>query len=114
MLRHGCDDIGRNTTTVDVSDLRKLIRHQPELDLKYELRFKPKAVKDLAGLPLRDQERLLRRIEELIVDLRGDVRRLTDFSPEFRLRVGDYRVLFELEDDKIIIYRVRHRRESYR
>ena len=82
--------------------------------MNYELRFKPKAVKDLAGLPAREQGRLLQRIEEMSVDLKGDVRRLTDCTPEFRLRVGDYRVLFELEDEQIIIYRIRHRRESYR
>ena len=47
-------------------------------------------------------------------DLAGDVRLLTNFSPEYRLRVGDYRVLFELEGSKIVVYRVRHRREVYR
>jgi len=44
----------------------------------------------------------------------GDVKRLTNFTPEYRLRVGDYRVLFEIEDGTIIVYRVRHRREAYR
>jgi mRNA interferase RelE/StbE len=47
-------------------------------------------------------------------DLQGEVKRLTDFTPEYRLRVGDYRVLFEIEDEKLIIYRIRHRREAYR
>jgi mRNA interferase RelE/StbE len=30
------------------------------------------------------------------------------------LRVGDYRVLFEIEKETIVIYRIRHRREVYR
>ncbi|MDM3847075.1 MAG: type II toxin-antitoxin system RelE/ParE family toxin [Aphanizomenon gracile PMC638.10] len=34
---------------------------------------------------------------------------LTNFTPEYRLRVGDYRVLFELEEQTIIVYRVKHR-----
>jgi mRNA interferase RelE/StbE len=35
--------------------------------------------------------------------------------PEYRLRVGDYRVLFEIENKlRIVVYRVRHRREAYR
>jgi mRNA interferase RelE/StbE len=47
-------------------------------------------------------------------DLKGDVKRLTNFSPEYRLRIGSYRVLFELEESTVIVYRVLHRRESYR
>ena len=45
----------------------------------------------------------------------GDVKRLTNFTPEYRLRIGNYRVLFELTDDfRIIVYRIVHRREAYR
>jgi len=47
-------------------------------------------------------------------DLKGDVKRLTNFTPEYRFRVGDYRVLFEVEKETIVIYRIRHRREVYR
>ena len=47
-------------------------------------------------------------------DLKGDVKRLTNFTPEYRLKVGDYRVLFETDKDKIIIYRIRHRKDVYR
>ena len=39
---------------------------------------------------------------------------LTGFTPEYRLRVGDYRVLFEVEGAKVVVYRVRHRGEAYR
>jgi len=65
-------------------------------------------------VPPRIQARVLARIEEMSNDLKGDVSRLTDFTPEYRLRVGDYRVLFEIERETIIIYRIRHRREVYR
>jgi mRNA interferase RelE/StbE len=44
----------------------------------------------------------------------GDIKRLTNFTPEFRLRVGDWRVLFEAEGDKVTIYRILHRRDAYR
>lgn len=46
--------------------------------------------------------------------LTGDVKRLTNFTPEYRLRVGRYRVLFEIEDDVIRVYRVVHRKDAYR
>ena len=82
--------------------------------MRYNVQFKPRAVKDIEGLPSRIQAQILARIEEMSNDLKGDVRRLTNFTPEYRLRVGDYRVLFEVEESAIVIYRVRHRREAYR
>lgn len=50
----------------------------------------------------------------VIKDLRGDVKHLTNFTPEYRMRVGAYRVLFEVDGRTIIVYRIRHRREAYR
>jgi mRNA interferase RelE/StbE len=44
-----------------------------------------------------DAARIIDALEKLQDDLAGDVKRLTDFTPEYRLRVGDYRVLFEVE-----------------
>ncbi len=46
-------------------------------------------------------------------DLQGDVKRLTDFTPEYRQRVGDYRVLFEVKHNKITVYRIRRRKNVY-
>lgn len=82
--------------------------------MKYDIQFKPKAVRDIERLPSRNQARVLARIEEMSDDLKGDVKRLTNFTPEYRLRVGDFRVLFEIERETIVIYRIRHRREAYR
>ena len=37
------------------------------------------------------------------------MKRLTAFNPEYRLRVGDYRVLFDIEQtSRVVVYRVRH------
>jgi mRNA interferase RelE/StbE len=68
----------------------------------------------MESLSSRIRTHLLARIEEMSSDLKGDVKRLTNFTPEYRLRVGDYRVLFEIEDEQLVIYRIRHRREAYR
>ena len=46
--------------------------------------------------------------------LGGDIKKPTHFTPEYRLRFGDRRVLFEIEGDKIVIYRILNRREAYR
>jgi mRNA interferase RelE/StbE len=45
----------------------------------------------------------------------GDVKVLSgQWQGHFRLRVGDYRVIFTITDDEITVIRVRHRSESYR
>lgn len=41
-------------------------------------------------------------------------KQLTNFTPEYRLRVGNYRVLFEIEKKIINIYRIRHRKQAYK
>jgi len=82
--------------------------------MEYEVEFKPKAMKDLDSMQEDSARRVCERIERLGHNLEGDVKRLTNFTPEYRLRVGDYRVLFEVEGNRIVVYRVRHRREVYR
>lgn len=64
--------------------------------MQYNIEFKPRAIKDLRILTLRERERVVAKVEALEPDLAGDVKRLTHFTPEYRLRVGDYRVLFEV------------------
>lgn len=62
-----------------------------------------------------DASRIADALERLQSDLTGDVKKLTNFTPEYRLRVGQFRVLFEIENEtRIIVYRVVHRREAYR
>ncbi|MDQ2100631.1 MAG: type II toxin-antitoxin system RelE/ParE family toxin [Tychonema bourrellyi B0820] len=81
--------------------------------MNYQVEFKPKAIKDLASLPAEVQSRVLTKIELMQNNLTGDVKRLTNYTPEYRLRVGDYRILFEIEEDILVIYRVKHRKDAY-
>jgi mRNA interferase RelE/StbE len=60
--------------------------------MKYDIEFKPRAIRDLRTLPKAMQRRIVGGIEGLEADLTGDVKRLTNHSPEYRLRVGNYRV----------------------
>ena len=82
--------------------------------MTYEIEFKPRAIKDLQSIPKSMAQRIIEKVEALRSDLAGDVKRLTNFTPEYRLRVGDYRVLFEVEVAKVVIYRVKHRSDAYR
>lgn len=81
--------------------------------MRYTVELKPRALKDLKGLPQTDQRRLTQKLELLETDLQGDVKKLTDFSPEYRLRVGSWRALFEIEGDRIVVYRILHRSRAY-
>lgn len=79
----------------------------------YQIDFKPRALKDLKLISSDEAGRIIEKVNGLKNDLAGDVKRLTQFTPEYRLRVGSYRVLFEVEGAKVVIYRVRHRRDAY-
>lgn len=62
-----------------------------------------------------DAAQIVAALKDLENDLHGDVKRLTNFTPEYRLRVGDYRALFEIEQpNRVVVYRIRHRRDVYR
>ena len=83
--------------------------------MDYTAELKPRAIKDLKRLQREDASRVVDAVERLRSGLTGDVKKLTNFTPEYRLRVGQFRVLFEVEEEKrIIVYRVVHRREAYR
>lgn len=59
--------------------------------------------------------RILHALARVLATGEGDVKRLQDIEPpEFRLRVGDYRVRFRDFDGTIEILSVKHRRDAYR
>ena len=84
-------------------------------DMIFDVVLKPKAIKDLKAIRNEDASRVADPMERLQNNLSGDVKKLTNFIPAYRLRVGSYRVLFEIEENKrIVVYRVIHHREAYR
>ncbi len=82
--------------------------------MDYEIEFKPKAIKDLDSLQQNDARRIVERMKRMRNNLEGDVKHLTNFTPEYRLRVGDFRVLFELAGNRVTVYRIVNRRDAYR
>ena len=81
--------------------------------MKYTSELKPRAIKDLKSIPLKERERIMARIDRMEEDLQGDVKKLTNHTPEYRMRSGNYRVLFEVEGERIVVYRILHRKEAY-
>ena len=80
----------------------------------YDIEIKPKAIKDGRKIPKNTLAQIVNKIEAMKNDLNGDVKRLTNFSPEYRLRVGEYRILFEVQKSLIEIYRIKHRKDAYK
>lgn len=70
---------------------------------KYVVEIKPHAARELYALPKDVQQRIVAALERLEDGLSDDVKRLTNFTPEYRARVGDYRILFETEKARVII-----------
>lgn len=68
-------------------------------------------MKALSG---KDRSLVVERLRMLEDDLGGDVKRLTNHFPEYRMRAGTWRALFEVAGDCVIVYRILHRREAYR
>lgn len=83
---------------------------------RYELRFKPSVAKDLRGIPSADVRRILTRIETLREDPRPPGSEKLSAQERYRLRQGDYRILYNVLDGELIveIVKVGHRREVYR
>jgi mRNA interferase RelE/StbE len=82
--------------------------------VNYSIKLKPRAIKDLKKISVEDRRRIIAKIEMMQDNLAGDVKKLTNFTPEYRLRVGDYRILFEVEQTEIVVYRVKNRRDVYK
>ncbi len=80
----------------------------------YEIEIKPNAEKDLRAIDKKEAVRILEKLLSLENGLSGDIKKLTNFTPEYRLRIGNYRALLEIDGNSIIIYRVLHRKESYK
>ena len=84
--------------------------------MEYRIQFLPAASKQFKGFPSRVQVRLRTRIDALAEDPRppGCVK-LSGERGIYRIRVGDYRVLYQVKDDEvvIIVVRVAQRKKAY-
>ena len=81
--------------------------------MEYRITFSAEALRELRHLSPEVARRIIAKVDRLKDGLAGDVKRLTSYSPEYRLRVGDWRVLFEVEGDMIVVHDVKHRSKAY-
>ena len=82
----------------------------------FEIHFTKRALKELEKLPRQVSKRIIERIQLLQENSYGnDVKKLAG-QPFFRLRVGDYRVIFNILTNNlvILIIKIDHRKKIYK
>ena len=83
----------------------------------YKIQWKHSAEKELRGIDRQLISRILSAIESLAVEpYPTQHRKLQGSESSFRIRIGDYRVIYQVDTENkvILIYHVRHRKDIYR
>jgi mRNA interferase RelE/StbE len=83
---------------------------------KYSVELKVSARKELERLPAKLTQRIFPKLEGLASEPRpAGCKKLKGGQREWRIRVGDYRVVYTIDDEKLLIsvMRIRHRSEVY-
>ena len=83
---------------------------------KYKIEIKRSAQKEIQSLPKKDAQRIISKIQTLAEDPRGSDSKKLSAQERYRVRVGQYRILYEIHDLVllIMIVRVAHRKKAYR
>ena len=84
--------------------------------MSQKVTFSAEARAELRAIDRETALRLLKALARFLLTEAGDIRQLEGYDPpQFRLRIGDWRLIFRKSgDDTIEIIRVRNRREAYR
>jgi mRNA interferase RelE/StbE len=83
---------------------------------RYRLIVKKSVLKDLKGMPKKDVRRILATMQSLADEPRPPGSKKLSGQERYRLRQGNYRILYSIEDDRLIVcvVRVGNRRDVYR
>jgi addiction module RelE/StbE family toxin len=82
--------------------------------LAFDIAYKQSVAKDLAGLGKAEARRILDNIEKELPARAGTYPALKGpFSGLRKLRVGDYRVIFAILENQVLVLRIGHRKEIY-
>jgi mRNA interferase RelE/StbE len=85
--------------------------------MSYRIVITSTAVKERNRLSTKDRQRVDTALKSLVDAARPlGARKLSGSKNDWRIRVGDYRILYEIDDDDqvVTIWRIAHRREAYR
>lgn len=85
--------------------------------VSYQIEWKRSAQRELRKLPRPTIKKVVVAVEKLAIEPRPrGVRKLVGSDFTYRLRIGDYRVVYDVLDKKLVveIIRVRHRKDAYK
>ena len=82
----------------------------------YKVLFKASVEKDFAGIPKKDLNKILKRIEGLVENPRPSGCEKLTGQERYRLRQGRYRIVYSVQDDDLTVWvvKVAHRKDIYR
>jgi mRNA interferase RelE/StbE len=85
--------------------------------MKYAVEFRPVVLKSMKHFPKRDLVKIKKKIDELIIDLpEPAITKMKGNNPFHKVRSGDYRIIYEIHDNKLVILVVKigHRKDVYK
>lgn len=83
----------------------------------YEIRLRSSAERELRRLPREIVRRMVAAIDKLAEEPRPrGAQKMASIEHTYRIRLGQYRVIYEVDDEtrKIVVTRIRHRKDAYR
>jgi len=84
--------------------------------MRYHLKIIARAERDLDAIFSRDFEMIRKKVLSLSENPRPFGRRKPTIDEGYRIRAGDFRILYRVDDrsKEVIIYRIKHRKDAYR
>jgi len=85
--------------------------------VRYSVEFRPAVLKSMKRLPKRELRRIKKKIDDLAENLPDPATTKMKGNNTFhRIRAGDYRIVYEIHDDRLVILvvKVGHRKDVYK
>ena len=83
--------------------------------MKYRLVYTKRAIRNIEKLDTVVKKQISSKILLLAKDPLKNAKKLIDFRlGQYRRRIGNYRIIFDIEGSDIVVLRIRHRKEIYK
>ena len=83
--------------------------------MKYRLVYTKRALRDIEKLDIVVKKQISSKILLLAKDPLKNAKKLIDFRlGQYRWRIGNHRIIFDIEESNIVVLRIRHRKEIYK